>query len=71
VLIDTSTLLRTLQPSHPQWEIARTAIKALTARGQELHIVPQKLFDGRLLVSALILAYAAAKSRKLGVSYSE
>jgi len=38
VLIDTSTLLRTLQPSHPQREMARIAIKALTAQGRELHI---------------------------------
>jgi len=41
VLVDTSTLLRTLQPLHPQREIARSAIKALTEHGRELHIVPQ------------------------------
>jgi len=29
VLLDTNTLLRTLQPLHPQREIARTAIKAM------------------------------------------
>jgi predicted nucleic acid-binding protein len=45
VLIDTSTLLRTLQPSHPQRETARVAIKALTARGRDLHIVPQNLVE--------------------------
>jgi hypothetical protein len=45
VLIDTSTLLRTLQPAHPQREMARVAIKALTARGRELHIVPQNLVE--------------------------
>ena len=45
MLIDTSTLLRTLQPSHPQRETARVAIKSLTARGRELHIVPQNLFE--------------------------
>jgi predicted nucleic acid-binding protein len=45
VLIDTSTLLRTLQPSHPQRETARFAIKALAARGRELHIVPQNLTE--------------------------
>jgi hypothetical protein len=39
VLIDTSTLLRTLQPSHPQRDIARVAIKALTARDRDLHII--------------------------------
>jgi predicted nucleic acid-binding protein len=45
VLIDTSTLLRTLQASHPQRETARVAIKALIARGRELHIVPQNLVE--------------------------
>ena len=41
MLVDTNTLLRTLQPLHPQREIARGAIKALTARGHELQLVPQ------------------------------
>jgi predicted nucleic acid-binding protein len=45
VLVDTSTMLRTLQPLHPQREIARTAIKALTEQGRELHIVPQNLVE--------------------------
>jgi predicted nucleic acid-binding protein len=45
VLIDTNTLLRTLQPHHPQRETARAAIKALTARGFDLHIVPQNLME--------------------------
>jgi len=45
VLVDTSTLLRTLQPLHPQHEIARAAIKALTAQGHELHLVPQNLME--------------------------
>jgi predicted nucleic acid-binding protein len=45
MLIDTNTLLRTLQPLHPQRETARVAIKALTARGHELHIVPQNLME--------------------------
>lgn len=45
MLIDTNTLLRTLQPLHPQRETARNAIKALTARGYELHIVPQNLME--------------------------
>jgi predicted nucleic acid-binding protein len=45
VLVDTSTLLRTLQPLHPQLESARAAIKALTAQGRDLHIVPQNLIE--------------------------
>jgi hypothetical protein len=45
VLIDTSTLLRTIQPAHPQRDIARNAIKRLADRGTELHLVPQNLFE--------------------------
>lgn len=45
MLIDTNTLLRTLQPLHPQRETARSAIKALTARGHELQLVPQNLME--------------------------
>ena len=45
MLVDTSALLPTLQPLHPQREIVRSAIKALTARGRELHIVPQNLVE--------------------------
>ena len=45
MLIDTNTLLRTLQPLHPQRETARAAIKALTARGRGLYIVPQNLVE--------------------------
>ena len=45
MLVDTSTLLRTQQPLHPQREIARSAIKALTEQGRELHIVPQNLVE--------------------------
>jgi predicted nucleic acid-binding protein len=45
VLVDTSTLLRTLQPLHPQREIASAAIKALTGQGTQLHIAPQNLIE--------------------------
>jgi len=45
VLIDTSTLLRTLQPLHPQRGTTRIAIKALAVRGKELHLVPQNLME--------------------------
>jgi hypothetical protein len=45
VLVDTSTLLCTLQPLHPQRETARAAIKALTAQGHKIHIVPQNLVE--------------------------
>jgi len=65
VLIDTNTLLRTLQPSHPQRETARVAIKALTARGGELHIVPQNLFE------LWVVATRPASQNGLGLSTTE
>lgn len=45
MLIDTSALLRTLQPGHLQRELVRSAIKILTAQGRDLHIVPQNLIE--------------------------
>jgi predicted nucleic acid-binding protein len=65
VLIDTSTLLRTLQPSHPQRETARAAIKALTARGRDLHIVPQNL------VELWVVATRPVAQNGLGLSTAE
>jgi len=65
VLIDTSTLLRTLQPSHPQRETVRVAIKALTARGRELHIVPQNLFE------LWVVATRPVAQNGLGLSITE
>ena len=65
MLIDTSTLLRTLQPSHPQRDIARVAIKALTARGRDLHIVPQNL------VELWVVATRPVAQNGLGLSTTE
>ncbi len=65
MLTDTNTLLRTLQPSHPQRETARVAIKALTARGGELHIVPQNLFE------LWVVATRPASQNGLGLSTTE
>jgi predicted nucleic acid-binding protein len=65
VLIDTSTLLRTLQPAHPQCEAARAAIKALIARGRELHIVPQNL------VELWVVATRPIAQNGLGLSTTE
>ena len=65
MLIDTSTLLRTLQPSHPQRETVRVAIKALTARGRELHIVPQNLFE------LWVVATRPVAQNGLGLSITE
>ena len=65
MLIDTSTLLRILQPSHPQRETVRVAIKALTARGRELHIVPQNLFE------LWVVATRPVAQNGLGLSITE
>jgi predicted nucleic acid-binding protein len=45
VLIDTSTLLRTLQLRHPQYETATRALEILPQQGHALHIVPQNLVE--------------------------
>jgi predicted nucleic acid-binding protein len=45
LLIDTNTLLRTLQVRHPQYETVARALETLIARGRELHIVPQNLVE--------------------------
>jgi predicted nucleic acid-binding protein len=45
VLVDTSTILRTLQPLHPQNPTVSSAIGILTSRGTELHVAPQNLVE--------------------------
>lgn len=45
MLVDTSILLRALQLQHPQLALIRNAMKSLTARGRDLHIVPQNLVE--------------------------
>jgi hypothetical protein len=65
VLLDTNTLLRTLQPLHPQREIVRVAIKTLAARGHELHLVPQNL------VELWVVATRPVSQNGLGLSTME
>jgi hypothetical protein len=65
VLIDTSTLLRALQPSHPQRETVRIAIKTLATRGQELHLVPQNLIE------LWVVATRPSSNNGLGLSTAE
>lgn len=65
MLLDISTLLRTLQPAHPQRETARAAVKALIARGRELHIVPQNL------VELWVVATRSVAQNGLGLSTTE
>jgi len=65
VLIDTSTLLRALQPAHPQRETVRIPIKALAARGQDLHLVPQNLIE------LCVVATRPVSNNGLGLSIAE
>ena len=45
MLVDTSVLLRTLQPHHPLYDPADLAIRLLPVQGRRLHIVPQNLIE--------------------------
>jgi predicted nucleic acid-binding protein len=45
MLVDTSVLLRTLQPHHPLYVVADGAIRLLPSLGNELHILPQNLVE--------------------------
>lgn len=45
MLVDTSVLVRTLQPHHPLYVPADRAIRLLPGRGSELHIVAQNLIE--------------------------
>ena len=65
MLIDTSTLLRTIQVRHPQYETVAHAFEALTARGRDLHIVPQNL------VELWVVATRPVAQNGLGLSTTE
>ena len=65
MLIDTSTLLRTLQVRHPQYEAAVQALETLPGRGRELHIVPQNL------VELWVVATRPVPQNGLGLSTTE
>jgi predicted nucleic acid-binding protein len=43
--VDTSVLLRTLQPHHPFYPAADRAIRVLPQRGWKLHVVAQNLIE--------------------------
>jgi|SRR5579871_261504 len=45
MLVDTSILIRTLQPHHPLYIPADRAIRLLPEQGKELHIVAQNLIE--------------------------
>lgn len=45
MLVDTSVLVRTLQPHHSLYTVGEGAIRVLPAQGRELHIAPQNLVE--------------------------
>jgi predicted nucleic acid-binding protein len=45
MLVDTSVLIRTLQPHHSLYAVADRAIQLLPGRGRRLHIVAQNLIE--------------------------
>ncbi len=45
MLVDTSVLIRTLQPHHPLYIPADRAIRLLPQQGRELHILAQNLIE--------------------------
>jgi hypothetical protein len=65
VLIDTSTLLRTIQVRHPQYETVARAFETLPRRGRDLHIVPQNL------VELWVVATRPVAQNGLGLSTTE
>jgi predicted nucleic acid-binding protein len=65
VLIDTSTLLRTLQLRHPEYETATQALEMLPERGRQLHVVPQ------ILVELWVVSTRPVAQNGLGMSPAE
>jgi hypothetical protein len=45
MLVDTSVLIRTLQPHHPLYVPADRAIRLLPEQGRKLHLVAQNLIE--------------------------
>ena len=45
VLVDTNLLLRSLQPAHPHYAAATSAIRALHATGEPMVMVPQVIYE--------------------------
>jgi predicted nucleic acid-binding protein len=45
MLVDTSVLVRTLQPHHPLYTPSDRAIRLLPAQGRKLHVVAQNLIE--------------------------
>jgi len=44
-LIDTNILLRSCEPDHPMFKLAKDTVKTLLNRGNNLYITPQNLIE--------------------------
>jgi len=65
VLVDTSLLVRALQPQHPLCAVAQTAIDRLRLKERRLYVVPQNL------VELWVVATRPAGENGLGLSFAE
>ncbi|MEK6645025.1 MAG: PIN domain-containing protein [Planctomycetota bacterium] len=45
ILLDTNVLLRSAQPKHPQFQLARDSVRNLIQQNHEVFIVPQNLYE--------------------------
>src|SRR4051812_43193721 len=62
MLIDTSILVRTLQPHHSLYPLATRAIERLLEEGRELHVVAQNFIE------LWVVATRPVKENGLGMS---
>lgn len=65
MLVDTSLLVRALQPQHPLCAVAQTAIDRLRLKERRLYVVPQNL------VELWVVATRPAGENGLGLSFAE
>jgi predicted nucleic acid-binding protein len=65
VLVDTSVLVRALQPQHPLCVVAKIAIDRIRLNGRRLYVVPQNL------VELWVVATRPAGENGLGMSFAE
>jgi predicted nucleic acid-binding protein len=65
VLVDTSLLVRALQPQHPLSAVAKNAIDRLRLKRQRLYVAP------RNLVELWVVATRPAGENGLGMSFAE
>jgi predicted nucleic acid-binding protein len=65
VLVDTSILVRALQPQHPPCGVAKNAIDHLRLKDRRLYVVPQNL------VELWVVATRPVGENGLGMSFAE